>query len=209
MQNTSRIQQNPDTLISNFFIAGLSQETIQDKFTPTVDHTKLYDIKPEVLFTLYQDTDSVNSYLQQVFPDKITIYVQEELVNPKFFTFMTTDQSGFNSYFHCLTYYERFTENLIKNDFDPHTAFEKAWKLVRRENQIKELKQRPVSTQLRNTNTHSDSFAEEEESKHGPNARNNRDNGILRFNANKVEEKKVQDDSVLQRRFDAIQQKST
>ena len=71
-------------------------------------------------------------------------------MNPKFFTFMTTDQSGFNSYFHCLTYFGRFTEDLIKNDFDPNTAFEKAWKQARRENFIKELK-RPASTQLRNT----------------------------------------------------------
>ena len=55
MQNTSRIQQNPDTLISNFFIAGLSQETIQEKFDPKQkkNFSVFYDIKPEVLFTLY------------------------------------------------------------------------------------------------------------------------------------------------------------
>ena len=55
MQNTSRIQQNPDTLISNFFIAGLSQETIQEKFDPEKkkSFSALYDINPEVLFTLY------------------------------------------------------------------------------------------------------------------------------------------------------------
>lgn len=123
--------------------------------------------------------------------------MQEELVNPRFFTFMTTDQSGFNSYFHCLTYFERFTEDLIKNDFDPHTAFERVWAQMRRQNQIRELRQRPVSTQLRNTGTNSDSFAEEEESKVGQNNLH-RGHHILHFNANRgQDERESRDDSVL------------
>ena len=55
------------------------------------------------------------------------IHEQVSLVAPKFFTFMTTDQDGYNSYFHCLIYYERFTKELINYDFDANTAFEKEW----------------------------------------------------------------------------------
>ena len=40
------------------------------------------------------------------------------MVDPKFFTFMSVDENGFNQYNHCLIFYERFTETLIREDFD-------------------------------------------------------------------------------------------
>ena len=65
-------------------------------------------------------------YLQQVFPQKLTIANQEKgLFDPKFFTFMATNASRETSYFHCLTYYEKFAKELIHNDFDEELAFTK------------------------------------------------------------------------------------
>lgn len=62
----------------------------------------------------------MQSYLQFVFPAQISIERQQEsdIIVPKFFTFMATDSDGFTSYFHCLIFYEQFTKDEIKNDFD-------------------------------------------------------------------------------------------
>ena len=40
------------------------------------------------------------------------------MVDPKFFAFMSVDVQGFNSYNHCLIFYERFTQGGIHEDFD-------------------------------------------------------------------------------------------
>ena len=62
----------------------------------------------------------MQSYLKFIFPAKITIERTEESdsVVPKFFTFMSTDSDGHNAYFHCLLFFEQFTNDDIKNDFD-------------------------------------------------------------------------------------------
>ena len=57
-------------------------------------------------------------YLKFVFPEKITIERDERSVAPKFFTFMSTDPEGVNAYFHCLIFYEQFSQYEIKHDFD-------------------------------------------------------------------------------------------
>jgi len=35
---------------------------------------------------------------------------------------MSTDGEGSNSYFHCLVFYEQFTQHDIKHDFDQNSA---------------------------------------------------------------------------------------
>ena len=55
------------------------------------------------------------------------------MVDPKFFTFMSVDAEGFNQYNHCLIFYERFTENLIREDFDEKAYIER---LVRKREKI-------------------------------------------------------------------------
>jgi hypothetical protein len=57
-------------------------------------------------------------FLKFVFPDKIEIKQDESDVVPKFFTFMSTDAEGQVAFFHCLTYYEKYTLNDIFNDYD-------------------------------------------------------------------------------------------
>ena len=54
---------------------------------------------------------------------------------PKFFTFMSTDENGSNSYFHCLIFYEFFTQSDIISDFDIAAA-------KHREDRIKHEKQK-------------------------------------------------------------------
>lgn len=121
MQNVSRIQRHPDTLIKNFFISGLSQTTLRDEIFPAGNDTEkrdLYNLQPEMLFSLYEEPEKMNMYLGQVFPDKISILRGEKLIDPKFFSFMSVDMNGFNQYNHCLIFYERFTAELIRTDFD-------------------------------------------------------------------------------------------
>ena len=64
------------------------------------------NIKPEVLFSLYQTDHEMSSYLKFVFPASISIERSDEAVVPKFFTFMSTDENGINAYFHCFIFYE-------------------------------------------------------------------------------------------------------
>lgn len=59
MQNTARAQAHPNTLIKNFFIAGIEQEDLLNELYMDVNATplKLKDnfepIQPKVLFTMY------------------------------------------------------------------------------------------------------------------------------------------------------------
>ena len=58
----------------------------------------------------------MQSYLKFIFPAKITIEKTQasDAVVPKFFTFMSTDSDGYNAYFHCLLFFEQFTNEDIK-----------------------------------------------------------------------------------------------
>ena len=122
MQNVSRIQRHPDTLIKNFFIAGLSQQTLKNDIFPQgkEDENKrdLFNLTPEMLFSLYEEPEKMEMYLGQVFPEQVSIFRGEKLIDPKFFSFMSVDMNGFNQYNHCLIFYERFTAELIREDFD-------------------------------------------------------------------------------------------
>jgi len=129
MQNVSRIQKHPDTLIKNFFIAGLSQHTLRDEIFPEtskeVMKKDLFNLDPQMLFSLYEEPEKMSLYLQQVFPDKVRILQTEKMVDPKFFSFMSVDMNGFNQYNHCLIFYERFNPELIRDDFDTNAHVEK------------------------------------------------------------------------------------
>ena len=86
-----------------------------------------------MLFSLYEEPEKMAAYLGQVFPDKVRILQTEKMVDPKFFTFMSVDAEGFNQYNHVLIFYERFTENLIREDFDEKAYIER---LVRKREKI-------------------------------------------------------------------------
>lgn len=51
-----------------------------------------------------------------MFPEKITIEFNAN--EPKFYTFMSTDSSGFNSFFHCLIFYDEINEAELAFDLD-------------------------------------------------------------------------------------------
>ena len=87
-----------------------------------------------MLFSLYEEPEKMKAYLGQVFPEKVTILRTEKMVDPKFFTFMSVDENGFNHYNHCLIFYERFTEILIHEDFDEKAYIER---LVRKGEKMK------------------------------------------------------------------------
>ena len=65
------------------------------------------------------------------------------MVDPKFFTFMSVDENGFNQYNHCLIFYERFTETLIREDFDElaymENLIQKRERLLEKEKLRKEI----------------------------------------------------------------------
>lgn len=78
----------------------------------------MYNQEPEVLFSLYENAENVNMFLKFVFPDKIEIKQDESDVVPKFFTFMSTDAEGQVAFFHCLTFYEKYTLDGLRSDYD-------------------------------------------------------------------------------------------
>jgi hypothetical protein len=45
--------------------------------------------------------------------------------DPKFFTFMSTDSEGFNSFFHCLIFYDEVNEAEVSYDTDNIDALRK------------------------------------------------------------------------------------
>lgn len=54
---------------------------------------------------------------QFVFPEKVA--VEYSSFEPKFYSFMTTDQEGFNTFIHVLIFYEEINEaEISSNDFD-------------------------------------------------------------------------------------------
>lgn len=86
----------------------------------------------EILFSLYEN-DSVDtpegkilkSYLGQTFPELVKIHTREALVDPKFYSFLTSDLNGNNQFCHVLVFYERFTLEKIKSDFDVFAEWRK------------------------------------------------------------------------------------
>jgi hypothetical protein len=73
MQNTSRVQSHSNNIIRNFFITGLKQETLKAKMDDNSTIEDQVNLKPEVLFSLYQPESEMESYLKFVFPENISI----------------------------------------------------------------------------------------------------------------------------------------
>lgn len=132
------MQSHSSSIIKNFFITGLKQDTLRTCVDKPLKQQ--ISIPPEVLFSLYSPQEEMEPYLKFVFPERITIERRVESVVPKFYTFMSTDGDGINAYFHCLIFYEQFSLYDIKQDFDfeATTAAEK----LRRQNSAR------MSTQL-------------------------------------------------------------
>ena len=124
------IQCDPDTLITNFFIAGLSQKTLRNTvFARKKGMTKaeqdesnmtreLQDNEPEVIFSMYEENLHSDKYLRQVFARKIRIIPSRKNVNPMFFSFMSRNEHGLFQYNHVLIFYERLTEQKVHKDID-------------------------------------------------------------------------------------------
>ena len=91
-----------------------------------------------MLFSLYEEPEKMDMYLGQVFPDKVSIFRGEKLIDPKFFSFMSVDMMGFNQYNHCLIFYERFSADLIREDFDQGKYIEKLLAMRRKEENMDE-----------------------------------------------------------------------
>lgn len=110
MQNTARVQSHSNTVIKNFLISGLSQETLKDRIQKSLGEQT--NIMPEIIFSLYEPEEESQKILQLIFPQKVDILESpsDEMVKPKFFTFMTTDPQGVNTFTHCIIYYELFTK---------------------------------------------------------------------------------------------------
>ncbi len=107
-------------MIKNFFITGLSQETLKEKIELSINEQ--VQLNPEVLYSLYQEESGVIPFLKFVFPKQISIEQSDSDVIPKYFTFMSTEGDGSVSYFHSLIFYEQITQHDIKEDFDHHAA---------------------------------------------------------------------------------------
>lgn len=125
MQNTSRVQSHSNTVIKNFLISGLSQETIKDRIQKSMFYQT--NINPEIIFSLYEPEEDSQKMLNLIFSQKVDIIESpsEEAIKPKFFTFMTTDQLGVNTFAHCIIYYELFTkyDALHDDEMEPQQAF--------------------------------------------------------------------------------------
>jgi hypothetical protein len=61
MQNTTHHKEQPDKLIENFFISGVSQPQLMCKFNKVTGASR---INPEILFSLYQDSESCLNLVQ-------------------------------------------------------------------------------------------------------------------------------------------------
>ena len=64
MQNTTTSNENPNKLIENFFIAGVSQEMLMSNF----DQNRINGMSPQVLFSMYADSEKYDKFVQFVYP---------------------------------------------------------------------------------------------------------------------------------------------
>ena len=65
---------------------------------------------------MYTDADKCKKFNPYVFPNKI--HIQYKNTAPCFQTFMTKEQEGNQSFFHCFTFHEKLNEYQITGDFD-------------------------------------------------------------------------------------------
>lgn len=105
MNNTSRVQSYSNNIIQNFMVAGLSQSALKERIQLPI--RQQVNIPPEVLYSMFGSEDEQQGYLKFIFPCKVSIeHNAGQSIIPRFFTFMSTNPEGVNSYFHCLIFYE-------------------------------------------------------------------------------------------------------
>lgn len=81
--------------------------------------------KPEILFSMYSKREAVEPYLDLIFPRQVVAKFDKSLCMPTFHTFVSTDDAGYQSYYHTLVYYEQVSKESIINDFDTEKAVRK------------------------------------------------------------------------------------
>ena len=67
---------------------------------------------------MYESESEMKNYLKFIFPENVSIERDVNNTIPKFFTFMSTNSDGVNSYFHNFIYYEQFTTDQMLAEFD-------------------------------------------------------------------------------------------
>ena len=111
------MQAHPDTLIENFFVVGLNLETLieQDRKNQWLE---LINVQPQVLFSMYSPEQVCSAYLQFVYPEGVSVWFETDPPKPSFSSFMTTNATGTNAYFHIFRYYEKVhLKTLAKEHF--------------------------------------------------------------------------------------------
>ena len=100
---------------------GISFETLLSEFKIKKDDVgnRAIDLDPEVLFSMYDDTQECQKFAHFVFPQKIS--VQVEKIMPKFHSFCSQDENSVQSFFHCFIFHEELSEyDLTDYKFTEH-----------------------------------------------------------------------------------------
>ena len=97
----------------------------------------LSNFDPEVLFSLYEDAENLTPFLYRVFSQQITIKTANKNIQPKFFSFMSSNTDYLFEYCHVLIFYERVTQDQILHDFNPVNAQNKLLAEMRESEQFK------------------------------------------------------------------------
>ena len=72
-------------------------------------------MSPEVLFALECDED-LPAYFPFIFSQGLDFSAKP--MPEKFFSFMSTDENGFNEFFHCLSFHEEISQIDLQYDFE-------------------------------------------------------------------------------------------
>ena len=95
-------------LIENFFISGLSFETLLSEFKIKGPGKAAVNLDPEILFSMYDESSDCQKYTHFIFPQKVS--AQVEKIMPMFHSFCSQDENGAQSFFHCFIAHEELTE---------------------------------------------------------------------------------------------------
>lgn len=112
MQNTTTSNHCPNKLIEDFFVAGMTQDTLMSTFS----QKKTTGVTPQILFSMYSHKEDIQKFVQFIFPHKV--YLSGEPQPPMFHTFEITDEHGNQSFFHCFKFQEELNEYQVAEDFD-------------------------------------------------------------------------------------------
>lgn len=67
---------------------------------------------------MYSKKEAVEPYVDLIFPKQVIVNFKRDECLPTFHTFVSTDDAGFQSYYHTLIYYEQVSMDAVINDFD-------------------------------------------------------------------------------------------